>query len=277
VLYYRHKYHRKEEDMENIEKKKRVRSPNYPVIALEKGIELVAALFKSQQRYPVSVEVAAKDWNISPKSSYLAQHVAAMSAYGLVDIEGEKESLKVKVSELAFKIIVDKRPDSDDRKTLIMAAALNPTIFRNIYDKYRSGLPSDHALQYELVTSYKFNPDAVDDFMKIMKQTFSFANVYESGIIGGNDKPAEVPDMNMNAENQKDIPRKSFIPPKYSDPEDERVIATYTIGRGSDARIVISGQRTTKESIEKFLKRLQEDKEYLIENIPEEQADPAKN
>lgn len=261
--------------MENIDKKKRVRSPNYPVIALEKGIELAAALFKSQQRYPVSVEVAAKDWNISPKSSYLSQHVAAMSAYGLVDIEGEKESRKVKVSDLAFKIILDKRPDSEDRKMLIKESSLNPDIFRKIYEKYPSGLPSDHALQYELVTSYKFNPDAVDDFMKIMKQTFSFANIYESGIVGGNDKLTEVPDMNTGAEKQKESPRKSFIPTEYHDPEGERMIATYTIGRGLTARILISGdQPTTKKSIAKLMARLSEDEEDLIESITNEKDEP---
>ena len=267
--------------MENTEKKKRVRSPNYPVISLEKGIELAAALLKSQQRYPVSVEVAAKDWNISPKSSYLAQHVAAMSAYGLVDIEGEKESRKVKVSDLAFKIIIDKRPDSEDRKALIKESALTPNIFRKIYEGYPSGFPSDHALQYELVTSYKFNPDAVDDFMKIIKQTFSFANVYESGIICGNEKTTEVPDMNAKefsspSPSPSASPSSSFCPSLVGG--NEREIATYTIGRGLKARILVSGdQLTTKEAIEKFLVRLGEDKEYLVEDVTNEKPESTNN
>jgi predicted transcriptional regulator len=259
--------------MEKNDKKKRVRSPNYPVFPVEKAIDLANALFKSQARYQVSAEVAAKDWNISPKSSYLSQHVAAMWSYGLIDIEGEKESRKIKISELGFKIIIDTRPDSGDRKSLIAEAALNPVIFRNIYEKYPSGFPSDHALRYDLLTEYKFNPDTVDDFIKIMKQTFDFANIYKSGIIGDKNKSTEVPDM-QNKELLSPSPSPSFPPPDFN----ERMIATYSIGRGLTARIIISGESpTTRKSIDKLMTRLQEDKEDLIESIVDEKNESTQN
>lgn len=268
--------------MENNEKKKRVRSPNYPIFPIEKAIELANALFKSQARYQVPAEVAAKDWNISPKSSYLSQHVAAMSSYKLIDIEGEKDSRKVKISDLAFKIIIDTRPDSEDRKFLIAEAALNPAIFRNIYEKYPSGLPSDHALRYDLLTEYKFNPDSVDDFIKIMKQTFDFANIYKSGIIGDKNKPTEEPDI---MQSDKTIIKEaasakaafpSFI--AQGSASSEREIANYPVGRGLKARILISGASSvTGDAIEKLIKLLELNKEDLPEIIPDEKSEQTEN
>lgn len=270
--------------MENNEKKKRVRSPNYPVIPLDRAIEQAAALFRSQQRYAVSVEVAAKDWNISPKSSYLAQHVAAMSAYGLVDTEGEKESRKVKVSDLAFKIIIDKRPDSEERWVLTKESALSPYIFRKIYEQYPSGLPSDHALQYALLTDYKFNPEAVNDFMKILKETFDFANVYKSGIIGDKNKPIEEPEiMQSDKTGIQEVASarargtlSTLI--SHDIASSEREIANYPIRPGLKARIIVTGgSPVTVDSIEKLMTLLGHNKEDLAEIIPDEKTEPIEN
>lgn len=272
--------------MEKIEKKKRLRSPNYPVIPVGKAIELAGALFKSQTRYQVSVDVAAQDWGISPKSSYLSQHVAAMSSYGLIDTEGEKESRKVKVSELAFKIIIDKRPDSEERKSLIREAALTPSIFRNIYEKYPSGLPSDHALNYELITDYKFNPSYVNDFIKVTKQTFDFANVYKSGIMEEKNNTTEVPDMLNTDKSLVTKPQRGMGSPSPSPSpapslildSREREIANYPIGRNLNARIIISGASpVTTDSIKKLMALLDLNKEDLHEIIPNGKAESNEN
>lgn len=265
--------------MENIEKKQRVRSPNYPIMALDKAIELADALHKNQNRYLVPIEAAAKDWGISTKGSYVAQHVATLSSYGLIDVEGEKEARKIKISELAFQIIIDKRPESQQRDALLREAALSPDIFNKIYEDYSSGLPADHTLEYELVGKYKFNQRAVRSFIDIIKTTFAFANVYKSDIIDGKNTPIEEPNMLTIDKTQiKDgLPGKITPPPIFVS-ANEREIATYTIGRGLKARILISGdQPTTLKSIDKLLNRMQEDKEDMIESIADEKTETTDN
>jgi hypothetical protein len=242
-----------------MEKKKRIRSPNYPSLTLQKSLELVEALLKQHSRYFVALEVAGKCWDISAKSSYIAQHIAALMAYGLVDSEGEKDSKKIKVSDLAFKILSDKRPNSEDRETLIKEAALKPNMFKKIYENYPTVFPADDTLDYELKTKYGFNPDRVTDFINIFKQTFEFAKIYKSAIIGEEKTPIKEAEM---------LPTSDKIPLKETMPlgEKEREIANYPVGRGLKARILFSGETPiTTESIEKLIKLLELNKEDLPE------------
>jgi hypothetical protein len=251
-----------------MEKKKRVRSPNYPSLTIEKSLDLVNALFKEHNRYAVALEVAGKCWNISAKSSYIGQHIAALAAYGLIDSEGEKDTKKIKLSELAFKILIDNRPDSGDREALIKEAALRPNIFKRIYDDYPSGPPADAALDYELKTKYGFNPGSVTEFISIFKQTFDFAKVYKSGIMGEEKQPIKEPDMMPNTDKP---PVKDNLSgkPAPSISSSEREIANYPVGRGMKARILFSGP-VTIESIDKLIKLLELNKEDLPDIIPDE-------
>jgi hypothetical protein len=264
--------------MENIDKKQRVRSPNYPIVALDKAIELVSALFENQSRYLVPIEAAAKDWGISNKGSYLAQHVATLSSYGLIDTEGEKDSRKIKISELAFQILIDKRPESEQRHAFIKEAALNPDIFRKIYEAYPSGFPAEHTLEYELVSKYKFNQRAVRSFIDIIKTTFTFANVYKSDIMNGKNTSIDKPEMITIDK----MPIKDSLPGKMAPPSildaNEREIANYPVGRGLKARILISGASpVTYDSIDKLIRLLQLNKEDLPETIPNEKIEPPEN
>ncbi len=249
------------------QKKGRVRSPNYPLLTLERSLSLTEALNRSHNRYLVPIEVAAKDWDISATSSYISQYIAALSAYGLIDVEGIKDAKKVKVSDVAFKIIMDKRPSSPDREILIKEAALKPNIFRKLCSTYPNGLPDDHALEYELVTTYNFNQNSVSDFITIFKKNIDFANVFETGIILEENNPIEEPKMvsiqDKAPVKDRGLLKESPIPVRI----DEREIANYPVGRGLKARIIISGDSpVTMESIEKLIKLLELNKEDLPEN-----------
>ena len=201
----------KDEEEKKKEEKKRIRSPNYPVLTLGRSLELADILYKKHNRYAVALEVAAKAWDISPKSTYMARHVAALASYGLIDTEGEKDAKKIKLSDLAFKILVDKRSDSSIREALIKEAALKPEMFKKIYNAYPSELPGDDALDFDLKTQYKFNPVYVPDFISIFKRTIDYAKVYKSGIMGSENPPMEEPEMIPNSDK---IPGKQDLETK---------------------------------------------------------------
>ena len=252
--------------MEQKDKKVRVRSPNYPAITIERAIELVDILYKNQSRYSAALEVASKDWNFSATSSYMAQNIAALSSYGLIEIEGEKENRKIKVSELAYNIVVDKRPESEQRKSLIREAALQPEIFRKIYDAYPSGLPVDHTLEYELVTKYKFNQSSVREFIGILRKTFFYADVYKAGAISSDVASTKTLEISIADKLQmKDTAPIGHITTATSR-DSEREIANYPIGKGLKARILISGSSPiTAEAIDKLVRLLELNKDDLPE------------
>ncbi len=250
---------------EKKDQKKRIRSPNYPSLPLEKSLGLVEALSKDHNRYLVPLEVAGKCWDISAKSSYMAQHIAALAAYGLIDSEGEKDSKKIKVSDLAFKILMDKRPDSEEREALIKEAALKPNIFKKIYETYSTIFPANASLDYELKTQYGFNPASVTDFIDIFKQTFEFAKVYKSAIIGEEKIP--IKEAEMISTSDKIPPKEVILSKEFKSLEaGEREIANYPVGKGLKARILFFGETPiTMESIEKLIKLLELNKEDLPE------------
>lgn len=124
--------------------------------------------------------------------------------------------------------------------------------------------------------------DAVDDFIKIMKQTFDFANIYKSGIMGDKNKPIEEPEIMQSDKTgiKQGVSAKVTFPSfiAQGSASSEREIANYPVGRGLKARILISGASSvTGDAIEKLIKLLELNKEDLPEIIPDEKADPTEN
>jgi predicted transcriptional regulator len=250
----------------------RLRSPNYPSLPLQKALELAEVLLKNHSRYPVSAKVAAETWEVSPESSYMAQHIAALSYYGLIETEGEKDSKTIKISELAYKILMDKRPDSQERRDLIKEAALKPGMMKKIFDTFPSGLPADHALEYELTTKHKFNPSSVNDFIMLLKKNVEFAQIYKSDIIGEEKPPTKEPDMDAITEKNTitTVPTQKVLPSSIPVAK-ERQIADYPAGPGVRIRIVATGEgNITQKSIEKLIKHLELDKEDFPEDEKKE-------
>jgi hypothetical protein len=270
------------------EKIKRWRSPNYPFISIKKALDYVQILYDKHSRYSVALPVIAQDWHL--KGSYLAQHIAALASYGFIEIEGEGDARKIKMSDTALKIVLDNRPGSKERDDLIRIAALSPHIFNKIYNAYQPKWPADHNLEYELVQQYRFNPASVKDFIAVFKETMDFTGLYKSGTMEEQNNATEVPDM-LNADKSLVAPPKwgmgfpspspspspSPAPPPCSDAR-EREIANYPIGRNLNARIIISGSSpVTTDSIKKLMALLDLNKEDLHEIIPNEKCDPTEN
>lgn len=248
----------------------RDRSPNYPFISLKKAIERIEMLYKLHYRTLVPDEVACNAMGYSIKSSTARKLVPALSYYGLINIEGKKEK-KISLSDLGFTII--KSPDPSEKELLIKRAALNPKIFKKIYEDHSERLPADRLLEYELEKTYKFSPKAIPNFMDVFKETFTFAKIYESGIIEEEDeKKEEEPDNISNKDDepmqtetnkdQKPLINKAL--PKVEPNEVE--IAKYPVGRDVSIRLIASGPITQK-SIEKLAKLLEINKDdFPVDN-----------
>jgi hypothetical protein len=256
---------------DQIEKKQKVRSPNYPAITLERALDLTRTLHSNYNVTSVAFEVAAKALHYSSKSSAGMQTMAALSYYGLIDITGKAEDRRIKVTDLAFKIIMDDRPVSPERDAAIKQAALNPAIFKKIKEDYPKPLSDESGLAFDLKTKYKFNPGTVSDFISIYKKTMDFAKVYESDIMpeeNNTDKESEL--IAAQEKTGSDLPGsiKSLAVKRNLK---EREIANYPVDRGLNARIIFYGDSAiTIRSIEKLIKLLDLNKEDFPETESEE-------
>jgi hypothetical protein len=161
-------------------KGRRHRSPNYPLISLPKAMERAEALWRHDKTHKVPLRVAVSRWSYKPQSSIGVQTVAALKAYGLIDVSGEGENRLIGVTERARRIVLK----SDDATQLKQEAALSPAILRDIWDRYREeGLPSDDVISHFLQLHRHFNENAIPAFLANLRETFAYASLGSPGIM----------------------------------------------------------------------------------------------
>ncbi len=157
------------------ERKPLERSPNFPFISLETAIGRAQQFFDKEKRGSAPFAVAAQHWKYSPSSSGALQTAAAMKSYGLMVDEGAGANRKLRLTELALRILLDTRPDSKDRESFKRQAALTPAVAAEIYANSPEGqLPSEATLNHHLVLDRGFNQSTALRAVKIMQQNESF-------------------------------------------------------------------------------------------------------
>lgn len=173
--------------MEEQESRKKDRSPNFPFISLENAIARARAFYDEERKGAAPVTRAAIHWKYSPNSSGLIQTVAALKSYGLMSDEGSGADRRLKLTELALRIVLDTRIESLERQEMIRRAALNPSVSAEVHSNWPEGLPSDDTLNHYLVLERAFAPANASRAVKILKENQQLA-----GIFGGLNLSEEV-------------------------------------------------------------------------------------
>jgi len=155
------------------ESKKRTRSPNYPAVDLAKAIERVEKFFKADGKAGAVADIAAKHLGFTTAHGTAMSVLAALKKFGLVAEVNER----IVPTQRAIEI-VNLAADDPRRIQAIRDAALSPSIYRELFDAHRTtGLPSNDALERELVTYRQFNPKAVVGFVADFKASLEFAGL----------------------------------------------------------------------------------------------------
>lgn len=173
------------------QKPKKMRSPAYPGINLEIALKRAKGLYDKERRNPVAYAVAVGYWGFGAKSSGGLVSVAAMKSFGLIeDIERGAGGRVIKLTDVAFRVLLDERPNSEEKAQLIKQFALRPKIHASLWRKYGAELPSDSNLKHALIFDFKFNENTVDEFIKEYKETIRFAGLKASDTLSpsGEDK-----------------------------------------------------------------------------------------
>lgn len=168
-------------------KPQRHRSPNHPAINLEEAVAKAASLHEKYGRHHVALGHASELWGYKPNSSVAQQCVAAVKAFGLVEVAGSGKSRKIAVSESGVRIV----RNAPDRGDLIAKAAMTPTIHKELVGEFKEkGLPPDDILRQYLVwerEAGKFNEESVDGFIARFRETLGYAGLATNSRIGTGD------------------------------------------------------------------------------------------
>jgi len=101
-----------------------------------------------------------------------------MRSHGLLDdSRTQKTSGKVILTDLGVRLVADEKAVNPDRPQLLKEAALKPTIYANLWEKYGGELPSDELLEYQLKTERGFTETAAKTFIRNFRSSLAYAGV----------------------------------------------------------------------------------------------------
>ena len=252
------------------------RSPNYPVIGLEKAVERVTQLYEQAKLHPLPISTVCEIWKYSPSTG--SQNVAALKAFGLVDVTGEKEGRQVKVNDYARKIIME----HPDRPEILKQLVLNPSLYNEVWTKFNGDLPaSDIVLRNYLVFERNFNENAVDDFIREFRASISYANLEASDKIDSDTETYRGGAAMENGQTGRQENPTNFQPfiddflgnkPKDNAPKQKALFeysVPLSVQRGVNASLRIDGQSLKKRDLQILAKRVKE----LIDAFEEEEEE----
>ena len=159
---------------------KQGRSPAYPAISVKDAIEKAHALHEAQGKYAAPMPLAFEAWGYSPKSSGGRDVRAALKYFGLITLEGDGESAKVKLTDEALRILLDEREDQTEKKALIRRVALKPSVHGKLMEQFPEGIKSDAAAEHFLVFDLGFNKSAAAAVVTEFKETAAYAGLLQA-------------------------------------------------------------------------------------------------
>lgn len=157
----------------NIKQAKIRRSPRYPFVDLERAVIRARELWAAVGANETSVPDAWKIWGYGPKSSGGVQTEAAVKQFGLIDVLGRGKERRLKLAQLAIRVVGEPEPGPGELRNLIERAALSPKIHRDLWDRWRNSPPAEEARIY-LVQNRGFQEKGAEAVLAEYRKTVSF-------------------------------------------------------------------------------------------------------
>lgn len=151
-------------------KARRIRSPGYPSIGLERAVSFAVKFYRKERREPVNRKVAATAFGYGMESQVGQRAVSALMKYGLLD----KHKQDVRLTERALDIVLAQDPSDEKRLAALREAIRAPSIHRELLDRW-DRLPSDDSIRYYLLRERGFNEQAVDSFISQLRNSIAYA------------------------------------------------------------------------------------------------------
>lgn len=164
---------------EKPKKPKQGRSPAYPGLTIQQALAKAKSLHDAEGTYAVPMPSAFAAWGYGAKSSGGRETRAALKYYGIITVEGDNDSGKVKLTEKALRVLLDEREDQSEKRAIIRELALTPSIHKQLLEKFPDGIKSDATVQHYLVFDEGYNKSAAGELVGEFKATADYAGLYK--------------------------------------------------------------------------------------------------
>lgn len=178
------------------------RSPSYPGVSLDVAVQKAERLFEAQRDHMSDPRVVLGHMGYSPKSGAGLVTLAALKKFGLLKDEGVGKARRAGLSEVALRIVRDKRVGSPERIEALKGAALTPPIHREVWERYHGRLPDDDALMFYLEMERTFTPSGAKEFVGQFRKTIAYAQLAPSDTVADTDGHIPEDDPGENRANQ---------------------------------------------------------------------------
>jgi len=184
--------------------KPQLRSPNHPVVGLEKAVELASKVQEKYGTHEVPAKLAHKLWEYKEGSGIADQCVAALKAYGLIATTGKADDRKIVLTDSGDRIT----RNAPDRVALIRKSAMSPAIHREIVSHFGAkGVTDNDLLRQYLVwdrpEGSRFNQDSVNAFIGRFRKALDFSGATVADIIGSESIDVDDPETDETPASQK--------------------------------------------------------------------------
>jgi len=177
------------------EKKKRFRSPAYPIFDLGTAVDRASKLLKDAHHHPVGASVLSTAWGMKSADGRVWRHAAALIQYGLAADFGTGKSRKFQITDIARRIVKDENPDSPKRVAALKTAMFSPVIHQELWDKFKTaeGL-SDAVIKTYLTVDRAENGEsaysgsAADEVIETYRASLAYAGITESDTLADDDE-----------------------------------------------------------------------------------------
>ena len=144
------------------------RSPNYPQMNIVQAVERVKKVYAEEHTHSVPDQSIASALGYSSLNGTSKVVLSALKKFGLLVATGDG----FRVSQDAVAII-ELTADDPTRIVALHKSALRPPVFKQLYEKYGTDLPSDASLRHYLV-GLGFESDAANQVVRFYKETMNF-------------------------------------------------------------------------------------------------------
>lgn len=256
---------------EKAKKPRQGRSPAYPGIDLKRALEKAKALHDAEGKYAAPMPSAFAAWGYSAKSSGGRETRAALRYFGLITVEGDSETGKVKLTEKALRVLLDQREDQTEKKALIRELALTPAVHKQLLKDYPEGIVSDASVIHSLMFDHGYNQSAAGEIVSEFKATAAYAGLYDPDIVvdkSVDETPASSSEPEVKERGKMPPAPKpqgsTTVTPEVKVMTGERELTKGILAKDASFRLIVSGNIGVKE-IERLIQKLEIDKEILAD------------
>lgn len=169
---------------------KRQKSRDYPAVSLRKAVDFARMIYEKDRWAESPANVAVKHMGYAGLNGGSRPALSALKKFGLVEYLGSGDALKVRLSDLAKRIILP--VNQTEQGTGVWEALDRPAIYSEIFQAFPDRrLPSDDTLAARLEREFGLQHGAVAPFIADLKASLDFARSFDVPAPSHVDAPKE--------------------------------------------------------------------------------------